>query len=220
MIDPSQLIIAGAIGDRLPRHAAKERKGPLSANARIRLPATDCGHQEPVTSRLTRIGHNEHLTAVSQPEVRQLDRRGGSAPHDMLATPVKLRHITGRKEQRQKRLRARLPTRFDLPLPHMTLNAVTGTSISLGLKTFEQPTRRPPPCFGQKPITAQPLIKTAAPRPKLWPGLRLALANRLNPILQILANGVPRQLQGPRQATDTLAVPQPSSPDLPNRFHA
>ena len=34
-------------------------------------------------------------------------------------------------------------------------------------------------------------------------------------------NGLtPRQLQGPRQAPDTLAVPQPASPDLPNRFHA
>ena len=63
--------------------------------------------------------------------------------------------------------------------------------VSLSLKTFEQPTRRPPPCFGQKRITAQPLIKTAAPRPKLWHGLRLALVNRLNPILQIFANGVP-----------------------------
>ena len=152
--------------------------------------------------------------------MRQFDRRGGSAQHDMLIAPVKLRHITGCKEQRHKRLRARPPTRFNLPLPHMTLNAVIGTGISLGLKTFEQPSRRAPPRFGQKPITAQPLIKTVSPRPKLWPGLRLALVNRLNPILQIFANGVPRQMQGPRQATDTLAVPQPSSPDLPNRFHA
>jgi hypothetical protein len=170
--------------------------------------------------RLAWIGHNKHLTAVSQSEVRQLDRGGGSAQHDMLIAPVKLRHIAGCKEQWHKGLRARSPARFNLPLPHMTLNAVIGAGIPFGLKTFEQPTRRPTPRFGQKPITAQPLIKTAAPRSKLGPGLRLALVSRLSPILQIFANGVPRQLQGPRQATDTLAVPQPSSPDLPNRFHA
>ena len=141
--------------------------------------------------RLARIGHNEHLTAVSQPEMRQFDRRRGSAQHDMLVAPVKLRHITGRREQRHKRLRARRSTRFNLPLPHMTLNAVIGTGISLSLKTFEQPTRCPLPCFGQKPITAQPLIKTAAPWSKLWSGLRLALVDRLNPILQIFANPQP-----------------------------
>jgi hypothetical protein len=33
--------------DDLARHAAKEREGPLSANACIRLPATGCGHQAP-----------------------------------------------------------------------------------------------------------------------------------------------------------------------------
>ena len=124
--------------------------------------------------------------------MRQLDRRRGSAHHDMLVAPVKLRHITGRKEQRHKRLRARGPTGFNLPLPHMTLNAVIGTAIPLGLKAFEQPSRCAPPRFGQKSITAQPLIQTAAPRPKLGPklgpGLRLALVNRLRPILQIFAN--------------------------------
>ena len=161
--------------DDLPRHAAKERKGPVVGIKNHLL-------------RLARIGHNEHLTAVSQPEMRQLDRRRGSAHHDMLVAPVKLRHIAGRKEQRHKGLRARGPTRFNLPLPHMTLNAVISTGISLGLKTLKQPSCCPPPRFGQKSITAQPLIKTDAPRPKLGPGLRLALVNRFRPILQIFAN--------------------------------
>ena len=75
--------------------------------------------------------------------MRQFDRRSGSAQHDMLVAPVKLRHITGRKEQRHKRLRAGPPTRFNLPLPHMTLNTVIGTGIPLGLKTFEQPQHSP-----------------------------------------------------------------------------
>ena len=38
--------------------------------------------------------------------MRQFDRRRGSAHHDMLVAPVKLRHIAGRKEQQHKRFRA------------------------------------------------------------------------------------------------------------------
>ena len=51
------------------------------------------------------------------------------------------------------------------------------------------------------------------------PGLRPALVNRRSPILQLLPNDVTRQMQRPRQANDALAVSQPLSPDLPNRFH-
>ena len=68
----------------------------------------------------------------------------------------------------QTHLRAHSPTRLNLPLPHMTLHTVIGTGISLGLKTFEQPQHSAPPRFGQKPITAQPRIKTAATRVPGW----------------------------------------------------
>ena len=53
--------------------------------------------------------------------------------------PVKLRHIAGCKEQWHKGLRARSPARFNLPPPHMTLNAVIGASIPFGLNKFKQP---------------------------------------------------------------------------------
>ena len=133
--------------------------------------------------------------------MRQFDRRRGAAQHDMRVAPVKLRHIAGRKEQRHKGLRARGPNapscsqpdppqsstaahdaahchrHRHIPRPEDIRTAAAQCAAALWAKahhraTTHQDGRNPGPRLGPKP----------------GPGLRLALVNRLSPILQIFAN--------------------------------
>src|ERR1700688_1285275 len=70
-----------------PRHAAEEGEGTV-----MRVEYHLLG--------LSGVGHDEHLAAECQPEMRDLDRLHDASELDVLMAPVELADFTGSKRQR------------------------------------------------------------------------------------------------------------------------
>jgi hypothetical protein len=115
-------------------------------------------------------GHDEHLTAACQPEMRNLDGLHDATELDMLVAPIELADLAGRKRQWNESLRQGR-TGFDrLPAPHEPLHAVVGTAVALDLQTLEQATRRATQGFGQQTLGPQPGFQRLLERPSIGVG--------------------------------------------------
>ena len=125
------------------RHAAEEGEGAV-----VRVEHHLLG--------LSRVGHDEHLAAERQPEMRNLDGLHDASELDMFVAPVELADLTGSKRQRNVGLRQGRAGFGGLPPLHEPLHAVVGTAIPLGLQSLEQPPRGAPLGFGQQALGSQP----------------------------------------------------------------
>jgi hypothetical protein len=139
-----------------------------------------------------RVGHDEHLTAERQPEMRNLDGLHDAIELDMLMAPIELADLAWRKYQRNKGLcdaRTRLGR---LPAPHKPLHAVVGTAVSLGLQSLEQPARGAPLGFGEMAFHPQPAFQRLLERSQHRRWLLLPMIDRLGLAPAMLANRRPR----------------------------
>ena len=86
------------------------------------------------------VGHDEHLPAERQAEMRHLDGLHDPAELDMLMAPIELTDLAG--EERQRHVgRGESWAGFDsFPTPDEALLAVVGATIALGLQSLEQTT--------------------------------------------------------------------------------
>ena len=87
------------------------------------------------------IGHDEHLSAEGQAEMRELDGLHDAAEFDLLVAPIELADLAGGEGQRDKRLGECRAGFGGFPALHEALHAVIGAAIALGLQPLEQATR-------------------------------------------------------------------------------
>ena len=155
-----EIIVNHALG-----HTAKERKGPV-----VRVE-----HQLPGSPG---IGHDEHLAAECQPEMRDLDGLHDAVEFDMLMAPIELADLARRERQRDKSMRERWAGLGGFPALNETLNAVVGATISLGLQPLKQPARGAALGFRQQTLGSQPFLQRLLKRAELWRGLLFPAIDR------------------------------------------
>jgi len=168
---------------------------------------------------LSRVGHDEHLAAERQAEMRDLDRLHDAAEFDMLMAPVELADLAGGKRQRDVGLRQGRAGFGCLPALHEPLHAVVGAAIPLGLQPFEQPTRGAPLRLGQQAFGSQPGLQPLLECSQHRCRLLVTAIDRFGLGPAMFANGRARQLQVTRDRTDALPADQMTAPDLGNHIH-
>jgi hypothetical protein len=188
------------------RHAAEEGEGAV-----VRVEHHLLG--------FSGVGHDEHLAAECQPEMRDLDGLHNAVELDVLMAPVELTDLAGSKRQRNVGLRQGRAGFGCLPALHEPLHAVVGAAIPLGLQALEQPTRRPALRFRQQALSAQPGLQRLLERPQHWRRLLLPLIDRFALGPAMLANRRTRQFQATRNRTDALLADQMTAPDFRNYIH-
>jgi hypothetical protein len=165
------------------------------------------------------VGHNKHLAAECQTQMRDLDGLHHACELDMFVAPVELADLPRRKRQRHIGLRQGR-TRFgDLPALHEPLHAVIGTAIPLGLQALEQPTRGAPLGFRQQAFGSQPGLQRLLERAQHRRRLLVALVDWFGLGAAMLAHRRARQFQGTRNRADALLADQMTAPDLGNHIH-
>lgn len=151
------------------------------------------------------VGDQEHLAAVGQAEMGQLDGLRYTAQHHMLKAPVELTGIAGGKGERNERLLgARAVAVF--PVSDEALHAVIGAGVALGLQAFEQTAGRSPLTLGQVMVGGKPVAQALLPLTQLRPGLALALIARQVGGVEVFLDGVARQIQVTGNSTDALTL--------------
>jgi hypothetical protein len=168
---------------------------------------------------LSGVGHDEHLAAECQTEMRDLDGLHHASEFNMLVAPVELADFARGKRQRHIGLRQGRTGFCRLPALHEPLHAIVGAAIPLGLQALEQPTRGAPLRLGQHALGAQPGLQRLLERAQHRRRLLVALVDWLGLGAAMLANGWARQFQVTRNRADALLADQMTAPDLGNHIH-
>ena len=79
------------------------------------------------------IGHDEHLSAEGQAEMREFDGLDEAAEFDLLVAPIELADLAGDESQWNKGLGERGAGFVGFPALHEALHAVIGAAVALGL---------------------------------------------------------------------------------------
>jgi hypothetical protein len=146
------------------------------------------------------VGGEEELPAVGEAEVGELDGLHHTAQFHLFMAPVELGRLPRRETQGDVGV-AGGGGGLALPVLHVTLDAVVGAGIALALEVFVQPPGGAPLGLGTLAVLLQP-------------GLQLLFG------LEVLLDGVARQVQVAGDVADRFLLDQVPSPQLHKTLHA
>lgn len=165
------------------------------------------------------VGRQERLAAVGQAEVGELDGLHHAAQFHLLMTPVELAGLARGEAQGHIGV-AGGGGGFALPVLHEALHAVVGAGIALPLKIFVQPPGSAPLPLGALAVLFQPGLQLLTVLAQLGAGLVTSLVDRLHLGLEVLLDGIARQVQVAGDAADRFPLDQGFSPQLQQTLHA
>jgi hypothetical protein len=169
--------------------------------------------------RLTRVGAHEQHAAVTQPQVRHLDRDGRAADQHNLVAPVELVGLARREAQRHIGPRRRR----DLvapPRPSISPHRVVAALVTRPAQRLEHPDQRQPLAAGPRLVGHEQLVQLIAPGAQARHRLLLPLVmehRRLRP--KNLADDFARHSQLTADRLDRLALDQIGTADPRDRLH-
>jgi hypothetical protein len=196
----------GVVVDHALRDTAKEGEGPV------------VGVEDHFLG-LPGVGGEEELPAVGEAEVGELDGLHHTAQFHLFMAPVELGRLPRRETQGDVGV-AGGGGGLALPVLHVTLDAVVGAGIALALEVFVQPPGGAPLGLGTLAVLLQPGLQLLPVRPKLGTGLLAALVGRFLFGLEVLLDGVARQVQVAGDVADRFLLDQVPSPQLHKTLHA
>ena len=165
------------------------------------------------------IGHDEHLSAEGQAEMREFDGLDEAAEFDLLVAPIELADLAGDESQWNKGLGERGAGFVGFPALDEALHAVIGTAVALGLQALEQAARGAALGFWQEALGLEPVLQSLLEGAEPRGGLLGPAIDRLGQGAAVLANCWARQVQVTRDRTDALLAHRAAKSNFGNQAH-
>ena len=165
------------------------------------------------------IGHDEHLSAEGQAEMREFDGLDEAAEFDLLMAPIELADLAGCEGQWDKGLGERGAGFMGFPALDEALHAVIGAAIALGLQAFEQAARGAALGFWQQAFGLQPILQSLLEGAEPGGGLLGPAIDRFGLGPAVLANRGPGEVQITRDRTDALLAHGTAKSNFGNQVH-